>query len=225
MAHNDLLLSDLPPLLAVPLNALFSLGSTQRSSPQNSKMASGFDVLPGIYGWVFMYLEPFSEVLPFVVAFGIPGSNWFHHQLIPSQDATVHAIDTRSKIAIWQLANCYLLLALIGGFVLHTVRNALRHNFLAQERMVGAYLTALAIADVSHVTATHYALPEHLQYQPRLWNSMTHGSVTFVIFLFALRLAWFIGLGRSTSKELGLSGDSRKHRRKNSHMIGLFNDE
>lgn len=44
-----------------------------------------------------------------------------------------------------------MLLGLISSLVFRAVRDALPHDPVAQERIVGASLTALAIADVSAV--------------------------------------------------------------------------
>lgn len=44
-----------------------------------------------------------------------------------------------------------MLLGLISSLVFRAVRDALPHDLQAQERIVGASLTALAIADVSAI--------------------------------------------------------------------------
>ena len=75
-------------------------------------------------------------------------------------------------MAIWQLGNCalsglkhqlcaasdvrptaagYLLLGLISTFVFRAVRDTLPGNAAAQERILGASFTALALADVSRL--------------------------------------------------------------------------
>jgi hypothetical protein len=68
-------------------------------------------------------------------------------------------------MAIWQLGNCtfststlsilfnwrslgYLLLGLISSLVFRAIRDALPDNPEAQERILGASFTALALADV-----------------------------------------------------------------------------
>lgn len=43
----------------------------------------------------------------------------------------------------------YLLLGLISSLVFRAIRDALPNDLVAQERIVGASLTALALADVS----------------------------------------------------------------------------
>jgi len=87
---------------------------------------------------------------------------------------------------------------MLEGFGLRTVRDALPDNPVAQERIVGATLTAMAIADITHILATLFALPSQVVFSPLLWNATTHGNVTIVIFLISVRLAWFVGIGRRT---------------------------
>jgi hypothetical protein len=69
-------------------------------------------------------------------------------------------------MAIWQLGNCafrvtvsrlshrltatgYLLLGMLSSLVFRAIRDALPGNPAAQERILGASLLAMAIADVS----------------------------------------------------------------------------
>jgi hypothetical protein len=71
-------------------------------------------------------------------------------------------------MAIWQLGNCtfhrlrfcpvltlgptgYLLLGMLSSLVFRAIRDALPGNPAAQERILGASLLALAMADVSHL--------------------------------------------------------------------------
>jgi hypothetical protein len=121
----------------------------------------------------------------------------------------------------------YLLLGMISSLVFRAVRDALPNDPVAQERIVGATLAALAIADVRFsvqilicsiltldtfidhpvgslcvpsfqanqhiifsIVATVAGLPPHLRYYPTAWNGMTHGNITIVIFLFAVRYSF-----------------------------------
>ncbi|KAF8887735.1 hypothetical protein BD779DRAFT_486299 [Infundibulicybe gibba] len=159
---------------------------------------SDFPALTGFYKTLFLYLEPASTIAPAIMVFAFPGAPWFHHQLIPSSlPPPTSALESRTTMAVWQLANCYLLLGMISSIVFRAVRDALPHNPVAQERIIGASLLALAIADLTHIAATFIGLPEELKYAPALWNSMTHGNITVVIVLFAVRVAWFMGIGRT----------------------------
>ncbi|EPQ61134.1 hypothetical protein GLOTRDRAFT_69380 [Gloeophyllum trabeum ATCC 11539] len=158
-----------------------------------------FPALPGFYKALFLYVEPISTMLPAIMAWTFPGAAWFHRELIPPSGALPTApLDRRSQMAIWQLGNCYLLLGLISSFVFRAVRDALPGDPVSQERILGASFTALAIADLTHVIATFVALPPEAKLAPGTWNPMTHGNITFTLFLLCSRLAWFNGIGRKT---------------------------
>ncbi|TCD71454.1 hypothetical protein EIP91_010160 [Steccherinum ochraceum] len=159
---------------------------------------SDYPALTGFYNLLYLWLEPLSTTIPAIMIWTVPGAAWFHHQLIPdSSPAPLNAsMDPRSLMGIWQLGNCYLLLGMLEGLGLRAIRDALPNNAVAQERLAGTILTAMAIADVTHIAASWFALPPALQYTPADWNATTHGNITLVIFLFATRLAWFAGIGR-----------------------------
>ncbi|EJD04448.1 uncharacterized protein FOMMEDRAFT_133719 [Fomitiporia mediterranea MF3/22] len=159
---------------------------------------SDFPALPGFYKLMYLHLEPISTIAPSFFVWLFPGTAWFYGELIPGAPPVKEdSMDPRATMAIWQLTNCYLLLGLISSLVFRAVRDALPHDPVAQERIVGASLMALAIADVSCIMiATWIGLPPELRYDPLSWNSVTHGSITTVIILLSGRLAWFAGIGR-----------------------------
>ncbi|KJA29379.1 hypothetical protein HYPSUDRAFT_32799 [Hypholoma sublateritium FD-334 SS-4] len=159
--------------------------------------SDSFPALPGIYRLLFLYLEPISTITPALMVWFFPGASWFYHQLIPSASPVpVASLEPKALMAIWQLTNCYFLLGLISSLVFRAVRDALPNNPAAQERILGASFLALGIADLTHIFATFLGLPPDLKYAPGLWNSMTHGNITFVIVLFSFRFAWYAGIGR-----------------------------
>ncbi|KAI0689687.1 hypothetical protein C8T65DRAFT_700192 [Cerioporus squamosus] len=159
-------------------------------------LLSDFPALPGFYQLLFLHIEPISTVMPAIMAWWQPGAAWFHHELIPDGTAPAVSLDARTTMAIWQLGNCYLLLGLISTFVFRAVRDTLPNNPAAQERILGASFTALALADVTHVLWSFIGLPPDLKYSLSSWNSMTHGNITFTLFLCSMRIAWFLGIGR-----------------------------
>jgi len=127
-----------------------------------------------------------------------PGPAWFLHQSIPSTDPVpTQVLEPRVLMAVRQLINSYFLLGLISSLVFRAVRDALPNNPAAQERILGASLLALGIADVTHITVTFLGLPPDLMYTPSNWNSMTHGNISFGILLLLSRVAWFTGVGRT----------------------------
>ncbi|THH09426.1 hypothetical protein EW145_g2036 [Phellinidium pouzarii] len=165
---------------------------------------TAFPALPGLYNLLFLHIEPVSTISPAFLGWFYPGAAWFYSELIPplvggaSSESETGALDARASMAIWQLTNCYLLLGLISSLVFRAVRDALPHDPVAQERIVGASLTALALADVTHMIVTLVGLPPDIRYNPLVWNPMTHGNISFVVVLLSARLAWFMGIGRKT---------------------------
>ncbi len=112
-----------------------------------------------------------TTILPVILIWFTPGAAWFHHELIPDSDPhrLYASVDDRTRLAIWQLGNCafrglcsfsprpdllgdtgYLLLGMLSSLVFRAIRDALPGNPAAQERILGASLLAMAIADVSH---------------------------------------------------------------------------
>ncbi|KAI0089872.1 hypothetical protein BDY19DRAFT_941257 [Irpex rosettiformis] len=160
-----------------------------------------FPALTGFYRFLFLYLEPALTALPCLLIWTLPGAAWFHHGLIqddrPSPSSTIIP-DARTHMAILQLGNCYLLLGMLSSLVFRAVRDALPGNPVAQERIIGASLFAMAVADLTHIIATLVGLPSDLRYAVGHWNATTHGNVTFVVFLLVSRTAWFLGIGRKS---------------------------
>ncbi|KAF5336818.1 hypothetical protein D9757_014653 [Collybiopsis confluens] len=157
---------------------------------------NSFPALPGFYRFLFLYFEPVSTISPALMIWLWPGASWFHHQLVPAPDPSPIGLDARTVLAVWQLGNCYMLLGLISSLVFRAVRDALQNDIVAQERILGSAFTALAIADVTHILASFVGLPSELRYNPGSWNATTHGNISFTLFLFSVRMAWFLGVGR-----------------------------
>lgn len=160
-------------------------------------MPENFAALPGFYRLMFLHLEPLSTFIPVMSVWIAPGIKWFYQEQIPSNTPAPLLLDDRTQMIVMQLVNCYLLLGLLSSIVFRAVRDTLPNNPAAQERIVGASLLALAIADVTHILATFFGLPENLRYDPLSWNSMTHGNITITGFLFLGRISWFLGIGRT----------------------------
>ncbi|KAF9785897.1 hypothetical protein BJ322DRAFT_1056906 [Thelephora terrestris] len=155
---------------------------------------SKFPTLTGYYRFLFLYLEPCSTIYPAFHVFVYPGAQGFYDDMIPG-GATSVVIEPRTRMAIWQLANCYFLLSLMSSFVFRAVRDSVP-NTVSQEIVVGAVLKVLAIADVTHVAISFAGLPKEVRWDFRSWNAMTHGNISFVVLLLFSRLSWFYGVGR-----------------------------
>ncbi|KAF9058706.1 hypothetical protein BDP27DRAFT_1432393 [Rhodocollybia butyracea] len=161
-------------------------------------MSDSLRALPGFYKLLFLYLEPISAILPAPMIWLWPGAAWFHYEQIPtsSNSSSPAPLDPRTLLALSQLGNCYMLVGLMVSLVFRVARDAFPGNPIAQERIIGGTLTALAIADVFHVLSTFIGLPSDIRFSPMSWNGITHGNITLTTFLFCVRMAWFLGIGR-----------------------------
>ncbi|KAF9556912.1 hypothetical protein CPC08DRAFT_669251 [Agrocybe pediades] len=158
-----------------------------------------FPALPGIYHFLFLYWEPASTIIPYIMIWVYPGSPWFHHQLVPTETAVDAAarLDARTDMAMKQLANCYIVFGVLLFLVFRTVRDTLSNNPVVQERIVGSAFVALALADTLHMVTTWSGLPDSLKYTPREWNLVTHCGISFIVANILIRGAWFLGIGRT----------------------------
>ncbi|PSS12446.1 hypothetical protein M430DRAFT_36572 [Amorphotheca resinae ATCC 22711] len=138
-------------------------------------------ILPPIPRVVFTVLEPLTLVAGFFAPFISP--EWFVAEQIASSPLV--DITQNTKMVAYQLGNIYILLAMIGVAVLYTTTEA---------RVVRNYLIALAIADVSHVGVTWYAMGHERAVDVASWNSMTWGNIGVTTLLFVVRLAYLAGL-------------------------------
>ncbi|KAF9056391.1 hypothetical protein BJ165DRAFT_510430 [Panaeolus papilionaceus] len=154
-----------------------------------------YPALPGYYKFLFLYLEPISEVGPFVMSLK-EGASWFYNELVPPTGPPPKDLDARAVIAIWQLAICYMLIFVITSLIFRSIRDSFQDRLDLQEKMTGTLLFCLGLADVTHMTLTYIYLPEEWKYNPWMWNTTTHGNLTFVVLLHVSRHCWFYGVGR-----------------------------
>ena len=95
-----------------------------------------------------------------------------------------HDLYLSEHILALQLGNCYLLLALLGLFILNTT---------AEIKTVRAYLAALWIADIGHVGVTAWAMGIKDFMDVAGWNAMAWGNIGATVFIFAMRSLYFLG--------------------------------
>jgi hypothetical protein len=93
-------------------------------------------------------------------------------QKLPSPDA----VTENSIVLAWQLGNMYMLMALLGLFVL---------NSTSEVKVVRSYLWALWLGDIGHVAFSCYALGRERMMNPAEWNAMTWGNVAFTVSIFS----------------------------------------
>jgi hypothetical protein len=131
-----------------PSRVCLLFGAARELRPQPSQMAKPFPALPGFYATLFLHIEPLSTLFPAFLIWFFPGATWFFNELMVGGRPET-SLDSRTTMAIWQLASCYGLLGMLSSFVFRAVRDALPNDPAAQERIIGASFKALAIADVS----------------------------------------------------------------------------
>ncbi|QRW05018.1 hypothetical protein RhiLY_04017 [Ceratobasidium sp. AG-Ba] len=102
-------------------------------------------------------------------------------------------------MALGQLVNAYAVIGMLSAFGFRTVRKALPHDPIAQDRIIGASLTVLTVADVSIIAATVAALPWDVVANPSIWNGTVYGNIVGSAFFFVLRMSWFAGIGRESA--------------------------
>ncbi|KIO16431.1 hypothetical protein M407DRAFT_86018 [Tulasnella calospora MUT 4182] len=142
-------------------------------------------------------LDPsFLATIAAIMAIG--GSEWYYNETLPSGGKSTAALTLRAMLIVRQLGNCYFLLGMISICVLSAIRRAVPYDAVAQEKLVGGLLTALAIADVTHVGLSLLGMPLALVFEPWKWNGIVHGNITVTLALFICRMAWFAGMGRSS---------------------------
>jgi len=96
-----------------------------------------------------------------------------------------HNLYPTEQVLSLQLGNLYLLLCLLGVFILNTTTEA---------RVVHAYVWALWIADIGHVAGTAWVMGYDAFIDVGRWNAMAYGNIGATVFLFATRTLYLLGL-------------------------------
>ncbi|KAF2432981.1 hypothetical protein EJ08DRAFT_647723 [Tothia fuscella] len=142
--------------------------------------------LPPFPRFVFTKLEPISLLAGFLGPVISP--KFFISAQLPQSTAILkplnYSIDPTSTLLAWQLGNAYLLLGLLGIFILNTT---------TEVKVVRAYLWALLLGDVGHVGFTVYAMGWDGTVAWKDWSSVTWGNVAFTVFLFLTRCLYLAG--------------------------------
>ncbi|KAG8992696.1 hypothetical protein FRB94_013447 [Tulasnella sp. JGI-2019a] len=98
----------------------------------------------GFYYYFFGLLEPISTLAG--AAAGWTNTLHFFHDQIPSTTTPID-LDPRANMVVWQLASCYLLLAMISFTFFQSLRRVVA-DVASQEYMARQFLTCLALADL-----------------------------------------------------------------------------
>ncbi|KAH9943484.1 uncharacterized protein BXZ73DRAFT_97524 [Epithele typhae] len=151
--------------------------------------------LPWAYWAIFGLYEPLLAVSGFLGAIVNPKKAHDNQAPWPAGVAPPEPLTAATQVTILQLAHVVGLLGLINFFVLGAARKYLGAHPVLQEKIVGALLTPLLLADVVHISITWWALGESR------WRVATWSSLLWITFLtgFSLlvpRVAWHMGIGR-----------------------------
>ena len=98
--------------------------------------------------------------------------------------SSIVANDATTKLLALQLGNTYLLLGLLGVFILNTT---------SELKVVRAYLSALWICDIGHVGFTLWAMGWKGTVNVGSWNAVVWGNIGVTLFLFGMRSLYFLG--------------------------------
>ncbi|CUS08822.1 unnamed protein product [Tuber aestivum] len=160
--------------------------------------------LPPLFYLIYAVMEPISMLSGFLYIIMSPEAFLAEQMpLTPEQTAT---LTPNAKASLLQLANCYLLLSMCSTAVLRSA---------GEECVVRRFLFALLLGDIGHVKAdasfseahgsyfTYVAVGADYFFSPSEWNLLTHGNLTFTIFLFLSRCVYLLGWGGGNARSQG----------------------
>ncbi|MCJ1322378.1 hypothetical protein MMC15_007726 [Xylographa vitiligo] len=151
-------------------------------------------ILPPIPRLVFAVLEPISLIAGWIAA-NFDTVSFIADQIPSSSSLNVHPSSPSAQVVAMQLGNTYMLLALLGLFILNTTTDV---------RVVKVYIVALAIADIGHVVPTMWMLGWERSINVRSWNKMAWGNIGATVFLFVTRVTYLSGLfGKDRAAQKG----------------------
>ncbi|SJL02658.1 uncharacterized protein ARMOST_05992 [Armillaria ostoyae] len=139
--------------------------------------------IPLPYRLFFLYIEPVSAIAGFIAALN---PSFYLGELSLSSSAKPDvAGTTQTDMALYQLANLYLLFALNEHLVLSSTSSLKTWRSL---------LFCLLIADLGHLV-TMAPLGLAAFWKAWEWNAMLWGSIGFVYLGASMRLSFLLGLG------------------------------
>ena len=166
------------------------------------------DVIPFPYRFFFLYIEPISALAGMYYA-AIHPSDYLLDLVSPIQsdfNRAAAALDTPTRMTLFQLSNLYLLFALNEHLVLSSTSSMKTWKRL---------LFCLLVADFGHLASMIPAGTE-IFWNVSKWNAMAWGSVGFVYLGASLRLCFLAGFGL----EHGATKHSLNLKNKESSKVG-----
>ena len=164
------------------------------------------DVIPFRYRLFFLYIEPISALAGMYYAAMHPSDYLFDLVSPIRSDFSRSALDTPTRMTLFQLSNLYLLFALNEHLVLSSTSSLKTWRRL---------LFSLLVADFGHL-ATMIPAGTEIFWNVSKWNAMAWGSVGFVYLGASLRLCFLAGVGledderRATKHSLGSNKETSK---------------
>ncbi|PIL37102.1 hypothetical protein GSI_00794 [Ganoderma sinense ZZ0214-1] len=158
--------------------------------------------LPCGYWIIFGLYEPMLSISGFVGALADPKKAHDAQAPWPSGSAPPDPLARATQVTMLQLAHVVGLLGLINFFVLGAARKYLFAQPVLQEKIVGALLTPLLIADVVHLSITWWALGDS-RWQFWDWSGLLWITFLTGLSLLVPRAAWHLGVGRYVDRRDG----------------------
>ncbi|QDS68471.1 hypothetical protein FKW77_010838 [Venturia effusa] len=152
--------------------------------------------LPGIPKLVFTVLEPISLLAGFIAP--ILNPQFFIASQLPFPYPL--AADATSILLAQQLGNAYLLLGLLGLFILNTT---------TEIKVVRVYLWALWLGDIGHVGLTLFAMGWRGTVDVGSWNAVVWGNIGVTAALFLTRSLYFVGFFGSGTRRVDMEAKKR----------------
>ncbi|KAH9853523.1 hypothetical protein C2E23DRAFT_884698 [Lenzites betulinus] len=158
--------------------------------------------LPWGYWLVFGLYEPVLAICGFLGALSDPKKAHDAQAPWPVGGAPPGPLAKATHVTMLQLAHVVGLLGLINLFVLGAARKYLFAQPALQEKIVGALLTPLLMADVVHLAITWWALGDS-RWAVWEWSGLLWITFLTGISLLVPRFAWHMGIGRYVDRRDG----------------------
>src|SRR6202035_4397708 len=108
-----------------------------------------------------------------------------------------------SRVLIIQLGYAAWLMTTLNFFILGAARKHLAHDPALQEKVVAAFLYALAFGDFAHIAISLWAFGD-IRWEFSKWTSLMKTALILGLSLLIPRVCWYLGIGRYVRERDGL---------------------
>lgn len=152
--------------------------------------------IPWPYTLFFLYIEPISALVGAYYAYFSP-STYLHLLDFPTLPLPVKTtqLPPTTVVALYQLANLYLLFALNEGIVLRAARNS--------RSVWKAVLFCLLVADLGHLWSVNLFWEVGVYWRFWEWNAMAWGGIGFVYAGASMRVMYLADVGLDDGQSKG----------------------